>query len=74
VIASISMNTLRFSYRGLSPHKFTPMPGVHNRLQRTAPAPPLNRSVRPQSSEVDEVQRFQMIIHRRQGGGGSEDI
>ena len=26
-----------FSYRGLSPHKFTPMPGVHDRLQLTRP-------------------------------------
>ncbi|MEW6585582.1 MAG: hypothetical protein AB1442_08215, partial [Nitrospirota bacterium] len=26
----------RFSYRGLSPHKFTPMPGVHNLFQRSA--------------------------------------
>jgi ribosomal protein S18 acetylase RimI-like enzyme len=25
-----------FTYRGLSPHKFTPVPGVHNPLQRTA--------------------------------------
>jgi hypothetical protein len=23
------MNIIRFSYRGLAPHKFTPMPGVH---------------------------------------------
>lgn len=33
VIASISMNTLRFSYRGLSPHKFTPMSSVHKPIQ-----------------------------------------
>ncbi|MGD0624863.1 MAG: hypothetical protein ABSB32_09115, partial [Thermodesulfobacteriota bacterium] len=26
----------RITYRGLSPHQFTPMPGVHNRLQRIA--------------------------------------
>ena len=26
----------RYSYRGLSPHKFMPMSGVHSRLQRTA--------------------------------------
>jgi hypothetical protein len=26
----------RYSYRGLSPHKFTPVPGVHNGMQRTA--------------------------------------
>jgi hypothetical protein len=26
----------RFSYRGLSPHKFTPMPGVHNWLDQMA--------------------------------------
>jgi hypothetical protein len=25
-----------FPYRGLSPHKFTPMPGVHNGMQRIA--------------------------------------
>jgi hypothetical protein len=24
-----------FTYRGLSPHKFTPMPGVHKAIQRT---------------------------------------
>jgi hypothetical protein len=24
-----------FTYRGLSPHKFTPMPGVHHRVQPT---------------------------------------
>jgi hypothetical protein len=28
------MNTFWFSYRGLSPHKFTPMPGVHEAVQR----------------------------------------
>ena len=27
---------LRYSYRGLSPHQFMPMPGVHNSMQRTA--------------------------------------
>jgi hypothetical protein len=32
LLAFIIMNTYRFSYRGLSPHKLTPMPGVHNRL------------------------------------------
>ncbi len=37
VIASISMNTLRFSYKGLSPHKLTPMPGVHMEVERAAP-------------------------------------
>jgi hypothetical protein len=25
-----------FTYRELSPHKFTPMPGVHNRIQQMA--------------------------------------
>jgi hypothetical protein len=25
----------RFSYRGLSPHKFTPMPGVHKEIKAT---------------------------------------
>ncbi|MFZ3136706.1 MAG: hypothetical protein WA126_04840 [Thermodesulfovibrionales bacterium] len=29
------MNTFRFSYRGLSPHKLTPMPGVHNGIDLT---------------------------------------
>jgi len=29
LLVSIVMNTFRFSYRGLSPHKLTPMPGVH---------------------------------------------
>jgi hypothetical protein len=24
-----------FTYRGLTPHKFTPMPGVHNLINRT---------------------------------------
>jgi len=28
LVVSTTMNTLRFSYRGLSPHKFTPMSGV----------------------------------------------
>jgi hypothetical protein len=28
-----------FIYRGFSPHKFTPMPGVHQRIQQTQPAP-----------------------------------
>jgi len=33
---SLNFETLTgFTYRGLAPHKFTPMPGVHNRLQRT---------------------------------------
>ena len=25
----------RYSYRGLSPHQFMPMPGVHNHIQPT---------------------------------------
>jgi hypothetical protein len=25
-----------FRYRGLAPHKFTPMPGVHKPIHRTA--------------------------------------
>ncbi|ADC61775.1 hypothetical protein Alvin_0829 [Allochromatium vinosum DSM 180] len=25
---------LRYSYRGLSPHQFMPMPGVHKKMQR----------------------------------------
>ena len=36
LLVSITMNTFRFSYRGLSPHKFTPMPGVHKSLVRMA--------------------------------------
>ena len=35
LLVSITMNTSRFSYRGLSPHKFTPMPGVHNVFNQT---------------------------------------
>jgi hypothetical protein len=30
------LTLIGFTHRGLLPHKFTPMPGVHNRLQRTA--------------------------------------
>jgi len=33
LVVSIIMNTFRFSYRGLSPHKFTPMPGVHQEFE-----------------------------------------
>jgi hypothetical protein len=29
------MNISWFSYRGLSPHKFTPMPGVHKSIKPT---------------------------------------
>ena len=35
LLVSITMNTFRFSYRGLSPHKFTPMPGVHHAFNQT---------------------------------------
>ncbi len=35
LVVSIVMNTFRFSYRGLSPHKFTPMPGVHKSIDQT---------------------------------------
>ena len=35
LLAFIVMNTYRFSYRGLSPHKLTPMPGVHNSIEAT---------------------------------------
>ena len=38
--ASILINMFNiltgFTYRGLAPHKFTPMPGVHQRIQRIA--------------------------------------
>ncbi|MDA8240797.1 MAG: hypothetical protein M0Z67_10560, partial [Nitrospiraceae bacterium] len=27
-----------FSHRGLAPHKFTPVPGVHKRLKLAAPS------------------------------------
>ena len=30
----------RFSYKGLSPHKFTPMAGVHKSFERECPALP----------------------------------
>jgi len=29
-------NTIWFSYRGLAPHKLTPMPGVHKRIKSDA--------------------------------------
>jgi hypothetical protein len=29
-----------FTYRGLSPHKFTPMPGVHNGIKVDGKKPP----------------------------------
>ena len=32
-------NTIWFSYRGLAPHKLTPMPGVHKRIQVDAAEP-----------------------------------
>jgi len=35
LLVSIVMNTFRFSYRGLSPHKLTPMPGVHKKIEAT---------------------------------------
>jgi hypothetical protein len=37
-VSIIIMNTLRFSYKGLSPHKFTPMTGVHKMLKMGAAA------------------------------------
>jgi hypothetical protein len=37
--ASILINMFNiltgFTYRGLSPHKFTPVPGVHHQFQET---------------------------------------
>jgi len=36
LLVSITMNTFRFSYRGLSPHKFTPVPGVHKSFETDA--------------------------------------
>jgi hypothetical protein len=36
IVFFLSMNTVRFSYRGLSPHKFTPMPGVHKNVHTDA--------------------------------------
>jgi hypothetical protein len=40
------MNNFWFSYRGLSPHKFTPVPGVHNLINLTgnsrAASPPVS--------------------------------
>ena len=35
LLVSITMNTSRLSYRGLSPHKFTPVPGVNKLLSQT---------------------------------------
>ena len=34
LVSIITMNTLRFSYRGFSPHKSTPMMGILNRINR----------------------------------------
>jgi hypothetical protein len=34
LVVSIYMTTFRFSYRGLPPHKFTPMPGVPHQSTR----------------------------------------
>jgi hypothetical protein len=44
-----------FTYRGLSPHKFTPMPGVHNALAhrwklRYAPFPLVKVNVIPKGN------------------------
>jgi hypothetical protein len=36
VLVSMLLTWTGFTYRGLSPHKFTPVPGVHNELQPTA--------------------------------------
>jgi hypothetical protein len=36
LVASLSGGCPWFSYRGLSPHKFTPMPGVHDCVQPIA--------------------------------------
>ena len=38
VLVSMYIPLTGFRYRGLSPHKFTPMPGVHNGIHRTAGA------------------------------------
>jgi hypothetical protein len=35
----------RFSYRGLSPHKFTPVPGVHHAVERDVKDPPLTAAL-----------------------------
>jgi hypothetical protein len=35
LLAFIVMKTYRFWYRGLSPHKLTPIPGVHNSIEAT---------------------------------------
>jgi hypothetical protein len=39
LLVSITMNTLRFSYRGLPPHKFTPVPGVPQSNATYGPIP-----------------------------------
>jgi hypothetical protein len=44
LLVSIVMNTFRFSYRGLSPHKFTPMPGVHQSVNPLNGLRPLGAS------------------------------
>jgi hypothetical protein len=35
VLVSVNRSLTGFTYRGLSPHEFTPMPGVHNFVKRT---------------------------------------
>jgi hypothetical protein len=36
ILINMSSILTGFTYRGLAPHKFTPMPGVHQRIQRIA--------------------------------------
>ncbi len=53
------MNTSWFSYRGLSPHKFTPMPGVHKTLEPIANA--------PAQLSVEAVEKVNLARIRRVG-------
>jgi len=41
-----------FTYRGLSPHKFTPVPGVHQSLHLTANSSAVFERLCPASKQV----------------------
>jgi hypothetical protein len=55
-ILFLSHDSSGFSYRGLTPHKITTMPGVHNTLQLTALRAAGNRgAIMPIKSKNKEV-------------------
>ena len=74
LVTFMNMNIIRFSYRGLSPHKFTPMPGVHKFIQPT-PNSRLSFSVSASvAGSADdrrwllEIKTFIKTIHLRRTG------